>query len=246
MTEVSEDTKLKIEKFIDEDINSEKIKANPILYPISEIMGSWNFAELQINKELFEVKKAKDEINNLMKLQSIYSQTDFGFNVINYKRAVSSVIQSQNLEIDILRNCIKKMLEIVNIRYNVIIAGEKSYSDKEIDDIKHKEADRTSKTFEITRKELDLEIIKIDNDRIKLNEEIRSLKEKLNIKGLFEESKTEANEELGEKERLMIKLFETYDEQKTKELWLNETKLSEIKFFGVKSRLEEKGLLKKC
>lgn len=113
------DISLKPKKLIDIDYSYENLINNPIIKPISEADGILkNLMEMSYKKFL-DAKKDKDFINKGIESIPAYQTSNMVGRLIKFNSEVEDIIKLQNLQLSILRECIKEMFNLVMEKYGV-------------------------------------------------------------------------------------------------------------------------------
>lgn len=125
------------------DLDFNTIKENPILKPIAEINETFINLELMINKAFIEYQEIEEAINEMIKENSVYSETILMSKIQLLKNNVKQIIYSQDLQKTNMKSKINEMIKIVEEEYDV-----RRDEEEIIFDPKEKEKDKKTEVTE--------------------------------------------------------------------------------------------------
>lgn len=114
---------------VNEPYTYDNMVNNPIIKPISETDRSLRDLDEMVYKKLIDVKKFKEKINVAITDVAAYQDCTFISDLIKLAQSMDDVIKLQDIQMANLKDCIKKVEEIVRVRYGVRVGEKEQYEE---------------------------------------------------------------------------------------------------------------------
>jgi hypothetical protein len=121
MEEVKE--AVKVDELYDRKLDFETIMNNPILQPISEVNTTYRSQGLIVARNLWEYEQIKTRIDEMVRLNPVYSETLIFGEIQSLINVVKQIIHAQDVQRDLIKGTINEMVHLSDKYYQY--AGER-------------------------------------------------------------------------------------------------------------------------
>lgn len=121
----------KAEPLVNDLLTFENILNNPVLKPISEAEKRKTDIEDMIAKKLTDIKRDKQWLEEAINDIPVYSDSGFIGRLLKVNADMTDIIKLQDINVDILKNTIREMMDIIKQRYGILEAEDISIPAKE-------------------------------------------------------------------------------------------------------------------
>jgi hypothetical protein len=130
--EIKDESKLnEVVPLVPEPYTYDNMVSNPIIKPISETDRSLRDLDEIEYKKLIDIRRLQEKINIIISDVPSYQDSSFVADLIKLAQSMDDVIKIQDIEISVLKDCIRKVHNEVHERYYIQIEGKEEYVEPE-------------------------------------------------------------------------------------------------------------------